>query len=160
QPLMGPCSKTDISFIRATTFARIFFVFFVAIAPLSHLSVGHQGQQPKSELMANTKDRFLAGTILSAVAMGSVHAAALDGALVVAQAPQSENKASQPSDQLPPAPQQQVQQPPSPSPLQREVQPPPSRHREVQPPPAAPQQQPQPPPSRHREVQPPPAAPQ
>jgi hypothetical protein len=108
----------------------------------------HQRQQPKSELMSNTKERFLAGTILSAVAIVSVHAAPPDETLVVAQAPRSghekEKKPPQPPGQ-PPTPQQQVQ-PPPPPPQQREVQTPPSRHREVQP---SPPQQPevQPPPS-------------
>ena len=119
--------------------------------------------------MSNAKGRLLAGTILSTLAIGSVHAAPLDGLIVVAQAPQGdhekekkpqgdhekEKKPEQPS-QPSPQPQQRQVQPPSPPPQQREVQPPP-RQREVQPPPPAPQQrQVQPPPPQQREVQPPP----
>ena len=42
--------------------------------------------------MANAKERLLAGTIFSALAIGSVHAAPLDGVFVVAQAPQGDHE--------------------------------------------------------------------
>jgi outer membrane protein OmpA-like peptidoglycan-associated protein len=122
--------------------------------------------------MSNAKGRLLAGTILSTLAIGSVHAAPLDGLIVVAQAPQGdhekekkpqgdhekEKKPERPS-QPSPQPQQRQVQPPSPPPQQREVQPPP-RQREVQPPPPPPQQREVQPPPRQREVQPPPPPPQ
>ena len=127
--------------------------------------------------MSNAKERLLAGTIFSALAIGSVNAAPLDGVLVVAQAPQSdhekekkaqgdhekEKKPERPGQPSPPPPQRQVQPPapPPPPPQQRQVQPPPppQRQREVQPPPPLqPQQQvqPPPPPPQQRQVQPPP----
>jgi outer membrane protein OmpA-like peptidoglycan-associated protein len=115
--------------------------------------------------MSYTKERLLAGTIFSALAIGSVHAAAIDGVLVVAQAPQSdhekEKKPERPGQPSPPPPQQRQVQPPPPPPQQRQVQPPPPppQQREVQPPPPPPQQrqvQPPPPPPQQREVQPPP----
>ena len=86
------------------------------------------------KLMSNAKERLLAGTILSAVAIGSVHAAPLDGMFVIAQAPQQgdhekekkpqgdhekEKKPERPSQ--PPPPQQRQVQPP---PVQQQVQPP------------------------------------
>jgi outer membrane protein OmpA-like peptidoglycan-associated protein len=127
--------------------------------------------------MANAKERLLAGTIFSALAIGSVHAVPLDGVFVVAQAPQGdhekekkpqgdhekEKKPERPS-QPPPPEQRQVQPPPPPS-QQRQVQPPPppSQQRQVQPPPPPPQQrqvQPPPPPPQQRQVQPPPPPPQ
>ena len=118
--------------------------------------------------MSNAKERLLAGTIFSALAIGSVNAAPLDGVLVVAQAPQSdhekekkaqgdhekEKKPERPGQPSPPPPQRQVQ-PPAPPP-------PPPQQRQVQPPPPPPQQrqvQPPPPPQRQREVQPPPPSP-
>jgi outer membrane protein OmpA-like peptidoglycan-associated protein len=111
--------------------------------------------------MANAKERLLAGTIFSALAIGSVHAAPLDGVFVVAQAPQGdhekEKKPERPSQ--PPPPQQRQVQPPPPPPQQRQVQPPPSQQLQVQPPPPPPQQrevQPPPPPPQQRQVQPPP----
>ena len=42
--------------------------------------------------MSNAKERLLAGTILSAVVLGSVHAAPLAAGFVVAQAPQGEQE--------------------------------------------------------------------
>ena len=120
--------------------------------------------------MSNAKDRLLAGTILSALAIGSVDAAPLDGMFVIAQAPQQgdhekEKKPERPSQPSPPPPQRQVQPPPqqrevqpSPPPPQRQVQPPPQQ-REVQPSPPPPQRQVQPPPQQ-REVQPSPPPPQ
>jgi outer membrane protein OmpA-like peptidoglycan-associated protein len=112
--------------------------------------------------MSNAKGRLLAGTILSTLAIGSVHAAPLDGLMVVAQAPQGDHekekkpqgdhekeKRPERPNQPSPQPQQRQVQPSSPPPQQREVQPPP-RQREVQPPPREVQ-----PPPRQREVQPP-----
>jgi outer membrane protein OmpA-like peptidoglycan-associated protein len=128
--------------------------------------------------MSNAKEWLLAGTILSALAIGLAHAAPLDGVLVVAQAPQGdqekgkkpqdhekEKKPERPSQPSPPPQQRQVQ-PPSPPPQQRQVQPPspPRQQRELQPPPPPPQQRqvqpPPPPPRQQREVQPPPPQPQ
>jgi len=139
--------------------------------------------------MFNAKEHFLAGTILSAVVLGSAHAASLDAALVVAQAPgqseQDKDKDKKPPPRLGPPqqqpPQQQPQGPPpgqqqrqvQPPPQERRVQPqppgqqregqPPPQERRVQPQPPAPQQrqvQPPPPPLRQQQVQPPPSAPQ
>jgi outer membrane protein OmpA-like peptidoglycan-associated protein len=130
--------------------------------------------------MSKIKQRLLVGTILSTLALGSVHAALLDRVLVLAQAPQAdqqnekEKRSPQRPSQQPPGQEQrrerQVQPPPSqgqqqpqerqlqPPQQQRQVQPPPSqpgqeqgRERQVQPPPPQGQQQPQ-----ERQVQPPP----
>lgn len=101
--------------------------------------------------MFTLKDRFLAGTILSAVAFGSVHSAPLD---VVAQAP-AQTEQDKDKDKKPPPrrgpPQQQQQQPPQqrpqgppPGQQQRQVQPPPGQERRVQPPPRQQQRQVQP----------------
>ncbi len=104
--------------------------------------------------MSNAKGRLLAGTILSAVLLGSVHSAPLDAAFVVAQAPQSEQeKEKKPPPQRPGQKQQEERrkeapkaapgaQPPAPPP-QRQVQPPPSPG--AQPPAPPPQRQVQPP---------------
>ena len=127
--------------------------------------------------MSNAKGRLLAGTILSAVMLGSVHAAPLDAALIVAQAPQSEQeKEKKPPSQRPGQRQKQQEerrqeapkaapgaQPPG-RPQERQVQPPPSPgaqppapppQRQVQPPPSPGTQPPAPPPQ--RQVQPPPS---
>src|SRR5262245_1362407 len=118
-------------------------------------------------MMSNAKESFLAGTVLSAILMGPVHASALDPSYVVAQAPapaqtDEEKKAPQRPSQPPrPQPQQQKQPPPGPP---RQVQPPPGQPpgspqpRQVQPPPGAhpPGQPPGPP--QPRQVQPPPGA--
>jgi outer membrane protein OmpA-like peptidoglycan-associated protein len=130
--------------------------------------------------MSNAKERFLAGTILSAMLMGPVHASPLDPSYVVAQAPAQTDEEKKPPQrpgqpprqqpqeqkQVPPG-QQRVQpppgQPPGP-PQQRQVQPPPGQppgppqQRQVQPPPGAqpPGQPPGPP--QQRQVQPPPGA--
>ncbi len=126
--------------------------------------------------MFSSKDRFLAGTILTAVALGSVHSAALDAAIVVAQAP-AQSEQDKDKDKKPPPrrgpPQQQQQQPPQqrpqgPPPRQqqrqvqppqqeRQVQPPPGQERRVQPPPGQQQRQVQPP-QQERRVQPQPPA--
>ncbi len=112
--------------------------------------------------MSHTKERLLAGTILSALAIGSVYAAPIDGVLVVAQAPQSdhekEKKPERPGQPSAPPPQQRQVQPPPPPPQQREVQPPPPpQQRQVQPPPQQREvQPPPPPPPQQRQVQPPP----
>jgi len=102
--------------------------------------------------MSNVKEQFLAGTLLSAVMLGSVHAAALDRDFVIAQAPQGdqekEKKPPQRPGQPPPPPQHLEVQPPPPPPQQRQVQPPP-------PPPQQRQVQPPPPPPQQRQVQPP-----
>jgi len=108
--------------------------------------------------MSDAKKRFLAGTILSAVMIGSIHAAPRDAAFVVAQAPQGEQEKEKKSPPQRPG-QRQKQQPEE----QREApKPPPSaqpparrEERQVQPPPGAP------PPARReeRQVQPPPGAP-
>ncbi len=111
--------------------------------------------------MLTTKLRLLAGTILSILAIGSVHAAPLDGPVVLAQAPQGDHekeKKPERPNQPSPAPQQRQVQPPAPPPQQRQVQPPapPPQERQVQPPTPPPQQrQVQPPPPQQREVQPP-----
>ena len=42
--------------------------------------------------MSNAKERLLAGTILSVVVLGSIHAAPLAAGFVVAQAPQGEQE--------------------------------------------------------------------
>jgi outer membrane protein OmpA-like peptidoglycan-associated protein len=125
--------------------------------------------------MFTPKDRFLAGTILSAVALGSVHSAPLDAAIVVAQAP-AQTEQDKDKDKKPPPrrgpPQQQQQQPPQQRPQappprqqQRQVQPPPGQERpvqpqpperrEVRPPPQERRVQPQPPAPEQRQVQPP-----
>jgi outer membrane protein OmpA-like peptidoglycan-associated protein len=128
--------------------------------------------------MLSAKGRLLAGTILSAVMLGSVHAAPLDAAFVVAQAPQSEQeKEKRPPPQRPGQRQKQQEerrqeapkaapgaQPPG-RPQERQVRPPPlpgaqpppgrRQERQVQPPPAPGAQPPAPPPQ--RQVQPPPS---
>lgn len=120
--------------------------------------------------MFNPKDRFLAGTILSAVTLVSVHSAPLEAAIVVAQAPaqreQDKDKDKKPPPRRGPPQQQQQQRPQGPPPgqQQRQVQPPPQEHRvqpqppekrEVQPPPQERRVQPQPPAPEQRQVQPP-----
>ena len=137
--------------------------------------------------MSNAKERLLAGTILSALAIGLAHAAPLDGVPLVAQAPQGDHeKGKKPQDhekekkperqgqpssppqqrqgQPPrPPPQQRQVQPPPPSPQRHQVQPPPPQQRQVQPPSPPPQQrevQPPRPPPKERQVQPPPPPPQ
>jgi len=107
--------------------------------------------------MSNAKERFLAGTILSAMLMGPVHASPLDPSYVVAQAPAQTDEEKKPPQQRPPRqpPQQQKQVPPG----QQRVQPPPGQppgppqQRQVQPPPGQP-----PGPPQQRQVQPPPGA--
>jgi outer membrane protein OmpA-like peptidoglycan-associated protein len=119
--------------------------------------------------MSNAKERFLAGTILSAILMGPLHASAPDPSYVVAQAPaQPEEEKKQPQRPgQPPRPQPQQQKPePRPQqapPGQQRVQPPPGQppgqpsgppqQRQVQPPPGQP-----PGPPQQRQVQPPPGA--
>jgi outer membrane protein OmpA-like peptidoglycan-associated protein len=119
--------------------------------------------------MSTIKDRFLTGTILSAIVLGSVHASPLHEAFIVAQAPQQteeEKKSPQrPGKPQRPQPQQQKPEPrpqPPGQPPQRQVQPPPGaqppgppQQRQVQPPPGV-----QPPgaPQQHQ-VQPPPGTP-
>jgi outer membrane protein OmpA-like peptidoglycan-associated protein len=118
------------------------------------------------------KERFLMGTMLSAVVLGSVHATPLDKALVVAQAPpQSEQEDKKPPPQRPGQRQKQQEErrgAPEPTPgeqppgrrQERQVQPPPTpgagrpQERQVQPPPTPGEQ----PPGRRqeRQVQPPP----
>ena len=124
-------------------------------------------------LMSNTKGRILAGTILSAVVVGVVHAAPLHAAFVVAQAPQGEQEKDkkQPPGQRQ-RPQEERRQAPKPPPgaqppgrsQERQVQPPPApseqppgrrQERQVQPPPS-PREQP-PGRSQERQVQPPPS---
>ncbi len=129
--------------------------------------------------MSNAKQRLLAGTILSAVALGCANATPLNAAYVVAQAPQSDRdeKDKKPPQRpgQPPAAPQQRQVPSPPPPQQRQVQPPPPpQRRPVQPPPPPQQRQVQPPSPgaqpipqqrqvqppltpRQREVQPPPS---
>ena len=76
--------------------------------------------------MSNAKERLLAGTILSALAIGLAHAAPLDGVLVVAQAPQGDHeKGKKPQDH------EKEKKP------ERQGQPPPPQQRQGQPPPAA-----------------------
>jgi hypothetical protein len=75
--------------------------------------------------MANAKERLLAGTIFSALAIGSVHAAPLDGVFVVAQAPQGDHE----KEKKPQGDHEKEKKPERPS------QPPPPQQREVQPPP-------------------------
>src|SRR5262249_62004752 len=70
-------------------------------------------------LMPNAKEYLLAGTILSAVVLGLAHAAPLDAAFVVAQAPpQSEQEDKKPPPQRPGQRQKQQEE--------RQVQPPPT----------------------------------
>ena len=126
--------------------------------------------------MSNAKERLLAGTILSAVVLGSVHAAPLAAGFVVAQAPQGEQeKDKKPPPQRPGQRQKQQEErrqeapkatPGAPlpgRPQERQVQPPPTpgaqppgrrQERQVQPPPTPGEQ----PPGRRqeRQVQPPP----
>src|SRR5262245_37626193 len=118
--------------------------------------------------MFNFKARFLAGTIFSALALGSVHGAPRDTVFVFAQAPgQSEQdkdkdkkpppRRGPPQEQPQQAPQQRPQGPP-PGQQQRQVQPPAQErqlHREVQPPPQERRGQPQPPAPQERQVKPP-----
>ena len=90
--------------------------------------------------MANAKERLLAGTIFSALAIGLVHAAPLDSVFVVAQAPQGDHekeKKPQGDHEKEKKPERPSQPPPPP---QRQVQPPPSQQLQVQPPPPPPQQ--------------------
>jgi outer membrane protein OmpA-like peptidoglycan-associated protein len=114
--------------------------------------------------MSKIKDRFLTGTILSAIVLGSVHASPLHETFIVAQAPQQTEEEKKPP-QRPGQPQRPPQQKPEPRPQppgqppQRQVQPPPGtqppgppQQHQVQPPPGA-----QPPgPPQQRQVQPPP----
>jgi len=103
---------------------------------------------------------LLVGTILSGVAIGSAHATPVDGVLVIAQAPQTEQEKEKKPPQRPGPPQQREVQPPQRPgpPQQREVQPPQQQQqqqqqrqqREVQPPQRQQQQERQ-----QREVQPP-----
>ena len=126
--------------------------------------------------MSNAKERLLAGTILSAVVLGSVHAAPLAAGFVVAQAPQGEQeKDKKPPPQRPGQRQKQQEErrqeapkatpgaPPPGRPQERQVQPPPSpgaqppgrpQERQVQPPPSPGTQPPGRP--QERQVQPPP----
>jgi outer membrane protein OmpA-like peptidoglycan-associated protein len=128
--------------------------------------------------MLNAKERFLTGTILSAILMGPVHASALDASYVVAQAPaqtdeekKSPQRPGQPQrpqpqqqkpeprpQQVPPGQQRQVQpppeQPPAP-PQQRQVQPPTGQQQPGQPPGSPQQRQVQPPPGQQPPGQPP-----
>lgn len=110
--------------------------------------------------MFTPKDRFLAGTILSAVALGSVHSAPIDAAIVVAQAP-AQSEQDKDKDKKPPPhrgpPQKQQQQPPQqrpqgppPGQQQRQVQPPAGQERRGEPPPEQQQRQVQPPPQERR----------
>jgi outer membrane protein OmpA-like peptidoglycan-associated protein len=107
--------------------------------------------------MSNAKDRFLAGTILSAIVLGSVHAEPFDAAFVVAQAPQSEqDKEKKPPAQRPgqrQKEQEERREVPKPSPGAQ----PPGRpqERQVQPVPPTPGAQP-PGHRQERQVQPPP----
>jgi outer membrane protein OmpA-like peptidoglycan-associated protein len=125
--------------------------------------------------MSNAKGRLLAGTILSAVVVGSVHAAPLDAAFVVAQAPQGEQeKDKKPPPQRPGQRQQQQEERRQEAPRAAPGAQPPGQERQVQPPrspdahpPGRPQErQVQPPPSpdahppgrpQERQVQPPPS---
>ena len=100
--------------------------------------------------MSNAKARLLAGTILSAVVLGSVHAAPLAAGFVVAQAPQGEQE----NDKKPPpqrpgqrqeAPKATPGAPPPGRPQERQVQPPPTPG--AQPPGRPPERQVQPPPT-------------
>jgi outer membrane protein OmpA-like peptidoglycan-associated protein len=126
--------------------------------------------------MSNAKERLLAGTILSALVLGSVHAAPLAAGLVVAQAPQGEQEKDKKPPPQPPGQRQKQQEerrqeapkatpraPPPGRPQERQVQPPPTpgeqppgrrQERQVQPPPTPGAQ----PPGRRqdRQVQPPP----
>jgi outer membrane protein OmpA-like peptidoglycan-associated protein len=129
-------------------------------------------------LMLNAKERFLTGTILSAILMGPVHASALDASYVVAQAPAQTDEEKKPPQrpgqpqrpqpqqqkpeprpqQVPPGQQRQVQpppeQPPAP-PQQRQVQPPTGQQQPGQPPGSPQQRQVQPPPGQQPPGQPP-----
>jgi outer membrane protein OmpA-like peptidoglycan-associated protein len=128
--------------------------------------------------MLNAKERFLTGTILSAILMGPVHASALDASYVVAQAPAQTDEEKKPPQrpgqpqrpqpqqqkpeprpqQVPPGQQRQVQpppeQPPAP-PQQRQVQPPTGQQQPGQPPGSPQQRQVQPPPGQQPPGQPP-----
>jgi len=116
--------------------------------------------------MSNAKERLLAGTILSAVVLGSVHAAPLAAGFVVAQAPQGEQEKDKKPPPQRPGPQKQQEErrqeapkatpgaPPPGRPQERQVQPPPGaqppgrpQERQVQPPPTPGAQPPTPPPS-------------
>jgi outer membrane protein OmpA-like peptidoglycan-associated protein len=104
--------------------------------------------------MSNAKGRLLAGTILSAVVVGSVHAAPLDAAFVVAQAPQGEQeKDKKPPPQRPGQRQKQQEERRQEAPRAAPGAQPPSRaqERQVQPPPSPGAQ----PPGQERQVQPP-----
>jgi len=128
--------------------------------------------------MSNAKERFLAGTILSAILMGPVNASALDPSYVVAQAPAQTDEDKKPPQrpgqpqrpqpqqqkpeprpqQVPPGQQRQVQPPPgqpSGPPQQRQVQPPPGQQQPGQPPGPPQQRQVQPPPGQQQPGQPP-----
>ncbi len=73
--------------------------------------------------MSNAKHRLLAGTILSALVLGSINAAPLEAPFVMAQAPpqsEQDKKPPQPPGQPPPRSQSQP-------PQQRQVQPPPQQ---------------------------------
>jgi outer membrane protein OmpA-like peptidoglycan-associated protein len=130
-------------------------------------------------LMSNAKECFLAGTILSAVVLGSGHAAQLNAAFVVAQAPPQSEQDKQDKDKKPPQrpgqrqkQEEERREAPKPSPgaqppgrpQERQVQPPPApgaqppgrpEQRQVQPPPSPEAQPPGRP--QERQVQPPPA---
>ena len=89
---------------------------------------------------------LLVGTILSGVAIGSAHATPVDGVLVIAQAPQTEQEKEKKPPQRPGPPQQREVQPPQQQQQQQQQR----QQREVQPPQRQQQQERQ-----QREVQPP-----
>ncbi len=107
------------------------------------------------------KERFLAGSILLAVALGPANATPFDHSFVVAQASQpdqeKEKKPPQRPGQPPPPPQPRQGQPPSPPPGQGQPPPTPPQQRQVQPPSTPPGQQERQ--LRERQVQPPPTPP-
>ena len=99
--------------------------------------------------MSNAKERLLAGTILSAVVLGSVHAAPLAAGFVVAQAPQGEQEKDKKPPPQRPGPQKQQEERRQEAPKATPGAPPPGRpqERQVQPPPTPGAQPPTPPPS-------------
>jgi outer membrane protein OmpA-like peptidoglycan-associated protein len=108
--------------------------------------------------MSNPKVCFSAWVILSAVMLGSVHAAPLDAAFIVAQAPPESEHGKKPpeSERGKKPPQRPAKRPP---PQERRVQPP-QQERRVQPPPQErrfqpPQERRVQPPPQERRVQPP-----
>jgi hypothetical protein len=114
--------------------------YFCNAGTIKMKKIASGSTNPKRNLI---KVRFLMGTMLSAVVLGSVHATPLDKALVVAQAPpQSEQEDKKPPPQRPGQRQKQQEEREAPKPPPGEQPPGRRQERQVQPPPAPGEQPP------------------